>query len=50
VEQGFTRAVTDLEELIREFARQRIAELERRVADHEPVDLHRDYSAAIPNS
>jgi hypothetical protein len=50
VSKGFTaRRVTDLEELIREFARQRIAELERRVADHEPVDLHRDYSAAIPN-
>jgi cytochrome P450 len=50
VSKGFTAGrVTDLEELIRQFARQRIAELERRVADHEPVDLHRDYSAAIPN-
>jgi len=50
VSKAFTaRRVTDLEQLIREFARERIAELERRVVDDEPVDLHRDFSAAIPN-
>jgi hypothetical protein len=50
VSKGFTaRRVTDLEQLIREFASGRITELERRVADGEQVDLHRDFSAAIPN-
>jgi len=50
VSKGFTaRRVTDLEKLIRWFARRRIAELERKAAEREPVDLHREYSAAIPN-
>jgi cytochrome P450 len=47
--KGFTpRRVTALEGLIREFVRTRIADLERKAADGEPVDLHRDFSAPIP--
>ncbi|MCO5974244.1 cytochrome P450 [Actinoallomurus soli] len=47
--KGFTpRRVAALEDLIRAFARTRIAELERKAADGEPIDLHRDFSSPIP--
>ncbi|MFN2560503.1 MAG: cytochrome P450 [Jatrophihabitans sp.] len=37
-----------LEGELREFVRGRIAEMERRAADGEPVDLHRDFSSPVP--
>ena len=47
--RGFTpRHVTRLEDTIRSFARSRVAEMTRRSADGEPVDLHAEFSSAIP--
>ncbi|WP_372729144.1 cytochrome P450 [Nocardioides sp.] len=47
--RGFTpKRVADLEGEIREFARQRIATMERTVADGGTPDLHRDYATTIP--
>src|SRR3954462_534240 len=47
--RGFTpRHVTRLEETIRSFARDRVSELTRRSADGEVVDLHREFSSAVP--
>lgn len=49
VSKGFTpRRVTDLEAMIRTFARERIAAMEQQAADGVPVDLHRDFSSRIP--
>jgi cytochrome P450 family 130 len=47
--RGFTpRHVTRLEDTIRSFARGQVAELTRRSADGEVVDLHGEFSSAIP--
>lgn len=47
--RGFTpRQVTRLEESVRRFARERLAEMGARAAAGETVDLHQDYSATIP--
>jgi cytochrome P450 len=47
--KGFTpKRVAQLEESVRAFVRSRIAELERRDADGEVPDLHRDFSSPIP--
>jgi cytochrome P450 len=47
--RGFTpRHVTRLEDSIRSFARSQVAEMSRRSADGEPVDLHTEFSSAIP--
>jgi len=47
--RAFTpRHVTRLEDGIREFVRGRITEMTGRAADGEPVDLHTDYSSAVP--
>ncbi|MCX6396239.1 MAG: cytochrome P450 [Propionibacteriales bacterium] len=47
--RGFTpKRVTVLEDRIRRFVRDRIAELERRWSDGEPVDLHLHFSSTIP--
>ncbi|HEX3335554.1 MAG TPA: cytochrome P450 [Jatrophihabitans sp.] len=42
------RRVVDLEDQLRGFVRTRIALMERKAADGEPVDLHRDFSSPIP--
>jgi cytochrome P450 len=47
--RGFTpRQVTRLEDTIRRFVRERLAEMAERAADGEEVDLHADYSATVP--
>jgi hypothetical protein len=47
--RGFTpRRVTRLEDGIRKFVRGRIEEMSGKAADGEPVDLHADFSGAIP--
>jgi cytochrome P450 family 130 len=47
--RGFTpRHVTRLEDTIRTFTQSQIAELTRRSADGEPVDLHTGFSSRIP--
>ncbi|WP_141577910.1 cytochrome P450 [Actinomadura sp. WMMA1423] len=49
VSHGFTpRRTAALEGLLREFARSRIALMERRAADGETPDLHRDFSSPLP--
>ena len=48
--RGFTpRHVTRLEDTIRSFVRRQIAEMTRRSADGEPVDLHTEFSSAVPD-
>jgi cytochrome P450 len=42
------RRVARLEDELRAFVRTRIDVLERKAADGEPVDLHRDFSSPIP--
>ncbi|MGB4744842.1 MAG: cytochrome P450 [Candidatus Microthrix parvicella] len=47
--RGFTsRRVTELEDIIRNFARRRLTELGERAADGEDVDLHQEFSSTIP--
>jgi cytochrome P450 family 130 len=47
--RAFTpRHVARLEEGIRGFVRERLAEMSRRAADGATVDLHTEYSAAVP--
>ena len=47
--KAFTpRRVAELEDLIRDHVRQRIACMQRRSADGADVDLHREFSATIP--
>src|SRR3954453_16283953 len=47
--RAFTpRPVARLEDGIRSFVRERLAEMSRRAADGAAVDLHADYSAAVP--
>lgn len=47
--RGFTpRQVTRLEESIRSFTRDRLAEMAARAAAGEAIDLHQDFSATIP--
>ena len=47
--RGFTpRHVTRLEDTIRSFARRLVAEMTERAADGETVDLHTEFSSAIP--
>lgn len=49
VSKGLTpRRVTDLEAMIRTFARERIAAMEQQAVEGIPVDLHRDFSSRIP--
>lgn len=49
ISHGFTpRRTAALEGLLREFVRGRIALMERKAADGEPVDLHRDFSSPLP--
>ncbi|NUS43250.1 MAG: cytochrome P450 [Mycobacteriaceae bacterium] len=49
ISHGFTpKRIVAMEPLIREFVRGRVDAIERRVADGEPVDLHRDFSSPIP--
>src|SRR4051794_18950935 len=49
ISRGFTpRHVSRLEDGIRAFVRERIAELGRLAADGETVDLHQAYSSAVP--
>ncbi|MFB4312433.1 cytochrome P450 [Actinomadura sp. GTD37] len=49
VSHGFTpRRVAALEGLLREFVRSRIALMERKAADGETPDLHRDFSSPLP--
>ena len=49
ISRGLTqRRVADLEGAIRTFVRDRIADMERRVADGETVDLHRELSSPLP--
>lgn len=43
------RRVADMEPAIRAFARRRLVALEERAADGEPVDLHSDFSSAVPS-
>ncbi|HZY75114.1 MAG TPA: cytochrome P450 [Jatrophihabitantaceae bacterium] len=42
------RRVTRLEGELRSFVRERIALMEQRAADGEPIDLHQDFSSPIP--
>ncbi|MDT4922924.1 MAG: cytochrome family [Pseudonocardiales bacterium] len=42
------RRVLDLEDELRGFVRTRIELMERKAADGEPIDLHRDFSSPIP--
>jgi cytochrome P450 len=47
--RGFTpRHVTRLEDTIRSFARGRVAEMSKRATDGVSVDLHTEFSSAIP--
>ncbi|MFL6108376.1 MAG: cytochrome P450 [Marmoricola sp.] len=47
--RGFTpKHVTRLEDRIRAFVRDRLAEMDERATAGEAVDLHRDYSATVP--
>src|SRR6478735_2855376 len=47
--RAFTpRHVTRLEDGIRVFVRGRLTDMSARAADGEPVDLHADYSSAVP--
>lgn len=47
--QAFTpRRVGALEPLIRDYVRERIALMQDKAADGEPVDLHRDFSSPVP--
>ena len=49
IARGFTpRHVARLEDSVRTFVRSRIAEITRRAADGEEVDLHGDYSSTVP--
>jgi cytochrome P450 family 130 len=49
VSKGFTpRRVGALEEMLRGFVGERIDAMERKAANGEPIDLHRDYSAPLP--
>ncbi|MFA1540788.1 cytochrome P450 [Actinomadura monticuli] len=49
VGHGFTpRRIAALEGLLREFVRSRIALMERKAADGETPDLHRDFSSPLP--
>ncbi|MFC9972464.1 cytochrome P450 [Spirillospora sp. NPDC127200] len=49
VSHGFTpRRVAALEDMLRAFVRGRIAVMERKAADGEPVDLHTDFSSPLP--
>jgi cytochrome P450 len=49
VAKAFTpKRVTELEEAVRRFVRLRLQAMEKRVADGDTVDLHRDFSALIP--
>ncbi|MFI0357871.1 cytochrome P450 [Actinomadura sp. 9N407] len=49
ISHGFTpRRIAALEDLLRDFVRGRIALMERKAADGEPVDLHRDFSSPLP--
>ncbi|TYK49068.1 cytochrome P450 [Actinomadura decatromicini] len=49
VSHGFTpRRIAALEDLLRGFARSRIALMERKAADGETPDLHRDFASALP--
>jgi len=49
ISHGFTpRRVTALEDLLREFVRGRLDLMERKAAEGEPVDLHRDFSSPLP--
>ncbi|WP_149263546.1 cytochrome P450 [Actinomadura sp. K4S16] len=49
VSHGFTpRRTAGLESLLREFVRSRIALMERKAADGETPDLHRDFSSPLP--
>jgi cytochrome P450 len=47
--RGFTpRRVTELEDRVRAFARERLADLTTRYLDGEAVDFHADFSSTIP--
>lgn len=49
VAHGFTpRRTAALEGTLREFVRARIADMERKAADGETPDLHRDFSSPLP--
>lgn len=49
ISHGFTpRRTAALEGLLRKFVRSRIAVMERRAADGETPDLHRDFSSPLP--
>ncbi|MEU8121863.1 cytochrome P450 [Spirillospora sp. NPDC049024] len=49
VSHGFTpRRTAELESLLRDFVRSRIALMERKAADGETPDLHRDFSSPLP--
>ncbi|MGP4029610.1 cytochrome P450 [Actinomadura sp. 3N407] len=49
VSHGFTpRRTAALEDMLREFARSRIAVMEGKAADGEVPDLHRDFSSPLP--
>ncbi|MFI0452671.1 cytochrome P450 [Actinomadura sp. 6N118] len=49
ISHGFTpRRISALEDLLREFVRSRLDDMERKAADNEPVDLHRDFSSPLP--
>ncbi len=49
ISRGFTPGrVAALEPMIRQFVRKRIAMMQRKAIDGEPVDLHRDFASPIP--
>ncbi|GAA3211197.1 cytochrome P450 [Actinocorallia longicatena] len=49
ISAGFTpRRVAALEDLLRGFVRDRLALMERKTADGETADLHRDFASPIP--
>lgn len=49
ISHGFTpRRIAAMEDLIRKFVRERIALMERKAADGETPDLHRDFSSPLP--
>jgi cytochrome P450 len=49
ISKAFTPGrVASLEDMLRGFVRDRIGAMERKAADGEPVDLHRDFSAPLP--
>ncbi|TDC40886.1 cytochrome P450 [Actinomadura sp. KC345] len=49
ISHGFTpRRTAALEDRLRDFVRSRIALMERRLADNETPDLHKDFSSPLP--